>query len=822
MLRPMHVLELLLLAALCWVCGCAQSPSTQQSVLSAGRASLANRADKPPMVFTLPTEPTGAGAPAVDSCIWFADDNSIQQVQTSTHQVTRVIPLKNPQRLIMNAADCGVWALDKKERTILRYRADGTLESAINVRSLDPKINEAEHLRIDPYDESLWVADNQRIYRLTTAGQMLASFSAPGPVQRIQLALDRSLWVLGKRDLWRFDAKGTLLASYPLGSHVSGDGLYFEIDTLGGVIWLADNKTLAQLRLANPAVPPLRITLKRNVTGLTLDPLSGNVWVAQQEALLAYSRTGTLVYSVDLESKDLRKPEKLAFDPVSRSLWAGTQRSVSRFTDTGAFVGRYAAKDGDEALGTPAFKMEPTLTLVRPSQNALSSSAQPLFALSYGAACNGTACMVANDYFAGYQLTATLNGLAVGSQFAFDANSGQSSFTPATRLPEGANTFSAQVKDRWGLLSNTLTNTFTVDTVAPRFVTVTPLDGAAIPTPQTMLQGSIDDPKATVVLDGTGLNQTGPNFSFPVVLQPGANLFTLTAIDQAGNRASVSRTLVRGGLAINITSPAAGASITGSSALVTGTVDGSSNIGVTVNGVAASIAGSQFYATVPLQTGVNELLVRAATLDGASVQRTISVNSTGAAAVEVVADTASGVAPFKTGFTVNSAATIQSVQADFDGNGTIDFTTADPAAPLTFTYSQPGVYSARFVVTTLNNGVRNEITRIVPIVVLDAAALDQQLKALWQGFAGALAARNKVQAMQHLTAPARERYGPVFDALISNMPQILGGFAPIQLSSLDSGVGEYGVKRTNAAGVTYLYLIYFLQDGDGVWRLDTF
>jgi hypothetical protein len=322
------------------------------------------------------------------------------------------------------------------------------------------------------------------------------------------------------------------------------------------------------------------------------------------------------------------------------------------------------------------------------------------------------------------------------------------------------------------------------------------------------------------VLDGSGLNQTGANFSFPVVLQPGTNLFTLTAIDQAGNRASVSRTLVRGGLTINITSPAAGASLTGSSALVNGTVDGGPNVGVTVNGVTATLAGSQFYAAVPLQTGANELLVRATTLDGASVQRTISVSSTGAAAVEVVADNASGVAPFKTAFTVNSAAAIQSIQADFDGNGTIDFTTADPAVPITFNYSQPGVYSARFVVATLNNGVRNEITRIVPIVVLDAAVLDQQLKVLWQGFAGALAARDKATAMQYLNAQARERYGPVFDVLLSNIPQILASLSSLQTVTVSGSVGEYAVNRM-IDGVNRIFFIYLLRDVDGVWRIDS-
>jgi hypothetical protein len=85
----------------------------------------------------------------------------------------------------------------------------------------------------------------------------------------------------------------------------------------------------------------------------------------------------------------------------------------------------------------------------------------------------------------------------------------------------------------------------------------------------------------------------------------------------------------------------------------------------------------------------------------------------------------------------------------------------------------------------------------------------------------ALVRGDKAAAMQFLNTPAREKYGLVFDALLPNMPQIIANFAPIQLSSLDGGVGEYAVKRTNAAGVTYLYLIYFMQDDDGVWRLDT-
>ena len=150
-----------------------------------------------------------------DSCIWYADDDTIRQVQTSTNQITHVIPLRNPQRLIMNATDCGVWVLDKNNSKLLRYSADGVLEREIRVRNLDARLDEVDLLHVDPYDGSLWITDDRRIDHVTPTGQLITSFSAPGDVRRMQVALDRSLWALGKRDLWHFDPSGKLLTKLP-------------------------------------------------------------------------------------------------------------------------------------------------------------------------------------------------------------------------------------------------------------------------------------------------------------------------------------------------------------------------------------------------------------------------------------------------------------------------------------------------------------------------------------------------------------------------------------------------------------------------------
>jgi hypothetical protein len=250
-------------------------------------------------------------APAVaDSCIWFSHDDSIRQVQTSSNQVTRVVPLRDPHRLLMNAEDCGVWTLDKHDRRILRFSAEGAIEREIRVRDLDPTLGEAEQIHLDPYDGSLWVADDRRTVHVSNLGERLGSFSTPGEIRRLQVALDQTLWVLGKRDIWHFDAAGNRLATYALGRHLAGDARYFVIDNVGGLIWLADDNEIVRLKLSDPVEqPPLRIRLLHDITGFTLDPFTGNVWAAQKESLQAFSRAGSLAFSVDLEALNIRKPE---------------------------------------------------------------------------------------------------------------------------------------------------------------------------------------------------------------------------------------------------------------------------------------------------------------------------------------------------------------------------------------------------------------------------------------------------------------------------------------------------------------------------------
>jgi hypothetical protein len=58
------------------------------------------------------------------------------------------------------------------------------------------------------------------------------------------------------------------------------------------------------------------------------------------------------------------------------------------------------------------------------------------------------------------------------------------------------------------------------------------------------------------------------------------------------------------------------------------------------------------------------------------------------------------------------------------------------------------------------------------------------------------------------------------DTLTPLLPQIVASFSELQLVTLSSELGEYAINRV-INGEDRIFFIYFGQDGDGVWRLQS-
>jgi hypothetical protein len=154
------------------------------------------------------------------------------------------------------------------------------------------------------------------------------------------------------------------------------------------------------------------------------------------------------------------------------------------------------------------------------------------------------------------------------------------------------------------------------------------------------------------------------------------------------------------------------------------------------------------------------------------------------------------------------------VSFTFDGFGPF-FLPAGATAQLSLTYPA-GVFSATVLFT---DGAGATFSHRLVIDSRDAAQMDQMFRAIWNGMNNALVAGDKEGAMRYLSDTARRKFGPVFDVLMPFMPGIVSSYSPLARASITAGIGEYAVTRMEG-GAKRLFLIYFLQDVNGVWRID--
>ncbi|MDY7229533.1 choice-of-anchor A family protein [Hyalangium rubrum] len=286
--------------------------------------------------------------------------------------------------------------------------------------------------------------------------------------------------------------------------------------------------------------------------------------------------------------------------------------------------------------------------------------------------------------------------------------------------------------------------------------------------------------------------------------------------DQGASVTSAVVVVTVQGPVLVITHPFNGSSIQGDRVLVTGHITNRPpHSGVTVNGVLAAVdANANFHASVPLAAGGNTLSATLTTVEGTTLTESVTVVATGQALpFTVTAEPAVGLAPLLVTFTITNL-TAQPASFTLEGAGPFSLP-ANGSSVLSATYPV-GVFTPIVVVTDHTGAT---FSQALVIEAREANQMDQLFGAIWNGMNEALAAGDKARAMKYLNPRAREKYGPVFDALLPFMPEIVASYSPLARASLSPSIGEYAVRRSDN-GLQRIHLIYFLQCPDGIWRVD--
>jgi len=188
-------------------------------------------------------------------------------------------------------------------------------------------------------------------------------------------------------------------------------------------------------------------------------------------------------------------------------------------------------------------------------------------------------------------------------------------------------------------------------------------------------------------------------------------------------------------------------------------------------------------------------------------------------AVELSASITSGIAPLTAYFSVSTDIPnpVVSYQIDYEGDGTIDYT-GTTFEDINHTYMSEGIYFPTLT-TTDNQG--NTFSDTIAVTVLSKTEIDTMLKGKWERMMESLIKKDIEEAVSYFLNTAQERYRYLFTNLFNLLPDIASNMQTIELISVEEGVAEYRMKRTEDVGEVTYYL-YFVLDGNGLWKIQQF
>jgi hypothetical protein len=297
--------------------------------------------------------------------------------------------------------------------------------------------------------------------------------------------------------------------------------------------------------------------------------------------------------------------------------------------------------------------------------------------------------------------------------------------------------------------------------------------------------------------------------------------YRVVALNSGGATTGADVAFTTPPIAITLTSPSDGSTISRPDVMVKGTIatTGVNETGVTVNGIVGTVYNNQFVVNhVPLTDGANTITVTATDTAGntATTSRTVNAVTTGTY-IRLNANPESGVAPFETTLKIDGSFSIDNSGMSVTGPGSVEFLPGDLADEYQMRMTVPGIY---YFTASVNGSDNIVYENTVAIIVLNKNQLDTLLKAKWDGMKGKLLANDIEGSLDYLVYAVRDTYREMFQQYgADKIAAILSTNTGFNLSVNYGKVAECGAIKTEDDGTEYSYPVRFVLDENGIWRI---
>ncbi len=278
-------------------------------------------------------------------------------------------------------------------------------------------------------------------------------------------------------------------------------------------------------------------------------------------------------------------------------------------------------------------------------------------------------------------------------------------------------------------------------------------------------------------------------------------------------------------ITIAIGVPSNGETINKSDVMVKGAIINATGneTGATVNGIVATVYGTQFIANhVPLTEGSNTITVTVIDSAGSTATTSITVNAvTTGNYIKLSSNIESGISPLEVTLRIDGSFSITQSNLNITGPVQPEIISSSPDE-YRVKMKAEGIYYFTASATGPDSNVYQDT---IVIIVMNRNQMDMLLKGKWEGMKTKLSSQDVEGALGYISEQSREKYRTIFNALISRLPLIASGMEDIQLIYISDSVAKYRIRRNETYGgqtYTITYYIYFNVGSDGIWRIDRF
>ena len=337
--------------------------------------------------------------------VWFDDAGGTFYAVDAARAAQINSMTAGPVRAAAADAQGRLWLLT--DDAVVHIDAAGVRDRVIELVSVGAA--GADRIRADAFDGSVWVADSARLVHLDVNGHLLGTQLLPEAIRDFVVAPDQSLWLLADKRVLHYGAagedQGRLLESWSL-ARATGRHGHLYVDSLRRRLWVADDRTLSRLDLANSRAP-IDIDLGTS-SSVALDALDGWMWRITGGALVAYGASGAQARSVAL---DQPAGPLVAVDPYGRHAWLNGKDGLWQVNLATGRATRVEMKSGVRVASAAAEGFSPRLQMSVDSASGASpgqDAASIRLALTF--LCADQSCEAPVEFAAGIKIAATLDG----------------------------------------------------------------------------------------------------------------------------------------------------------------------------------------------------------------------------------------------------------------------------------------------------------------------------------------------------------------------------------------------------------------------------